>query len=113
MAALFVSRESYHYSTICDLFDVEPKGLKTWPQPRKINLVAGPRQCGKSTLIWNTISGMGPKLVYVNAWRYIEAYYPAKFYVVSLALLGEMIMDKTAVRWITPDEFADSVPKIN
>jgi len=40
---------------------------ETWPQPKKINLVIGPRQCGKSTLIWNTISGMGPKSVYINA----------------------------------------------
>jgi predicted AAA+ superfamily ATPase len=40
--------------------------MKTWPQPRKINLVAGPRQSGKSTLIWNTVSKMGPKLAYIN-----------------------------------------------
>jgi len=40
--------------------------MDTWPQPRKINLVVGPRQCGKSTLIWHTISNMGKELVYVN-----------------------------------------------
>ncbi len=43
------------------------ESMATWPQPRKINLVVGPRQCGKSTLIWHTISNMGPKVVYVNA----------------------------------------------
>jgi predicted AAA+ superfamily ATPase len=41
--------------------------IETWPQPRKINLVVGPRQCGKSTVIWNTISKMGPRAVYINA----------------------------------------------
>jgi len=40
---------------------------ETWPQQRKINLVVGPRQCGKSTLIWHTISRMGPRSVYINA----------------------------------------------
>ena len=40
--------------------------MATWPQPRKINLAVGPRQCGKSTLIWHTISNMGKELVYVN-----------------------------------------------
>lgn len=38
----------------------------TWPQSKKINLVVGPRQCGKSTLIWHTLSGMGPEVVYIN-----------------------------------------------
>lgn len=43
------------------------ESMATWPQPRKINLVVGPRQCGKSTLIWHTISNMGPDVVYINA----------------------------------------------
>ena len=38
----------------------------TWPQRRKINLVIGPRQCGKSTLIWHTLAGMPPKVIYIN-----------------------------------------------
>ncbi|MDY6839737.1 MAG: ATP-binding protein [Thermodesulfobacteriota bacterium] len=41
--------------------------LPSWPQPRKINLVVGPRQSGKSTLIWHTLSGLGPKVAYINA----------------------------------------------
>ena len=41
--------------------------LPTWPQPRKINLVVGPRQTGKSTLIWHTVSGLGPRVAYINA----------------------------------------------
>jgi hypothetical protein len=41
--------------------------METWPQSRKINLVVGPRQSGKSTLIWHTILNMGPKLAYINA----------------------------------------------
>ena len=32
---------------------------------------------------------------------------------VDLTFSTEMIMHKTAVKWITLDEFADSVPKIN
>jgi len=40
--------------------------MTTWPQPRKINLVVGPKQSGKSTLIWNTASKMGSKLAYIN-----------------------------------------------
>ena len=38
----------------------------TWPQSKKINLVIGPRQCGKSTFIWHTLSGMGLQIVYIN-----------------------------------------------
>lgn len=39
----------------------------TWPHRQKINLVIGPRQSGKSTLIWNSLSKMGPEgLVYIN-----------------------------------------------
>ena len=33
----------------------------------KVNLVVGPRQCGKSTLIWHTLSNLTPQVVYVNA----------------------------------------------
>ena len=41
---------------------------KTWPRSRKVNLVVGPRQCGKSTLIWHTISTtQEAKSVYINA----------------------------------------------
>ncbi|NQT56114.1 MAG: hypothetical protein HQ551_07785 [Desulfobacteraceae bacterium] len=50
---------------------------------------------------------MGPKSIYVNARRYIKAYYPAKFYVVSLAHRVEMITDKTEVRWQMPLEFRE------
>ena len=39
---------------------------ETWSQSQKINLVVGSRQCGKSTLIWHTVSGRGPKLAYIN-----------------------------------------------
>ena len=38
-----------------------------WPQQHKVNLVVGPRQAGKSTLIWHTLSSLGPKILYVNA----------------------------------------------
>ena len=40
--------------------------MPSWPQSRKINLVVGPRQCGKSTLIWHTGAGLGPELIYIN-----------------------------------------------
>lgn len=40
---------------------------ESWPRDRKINLVIGPRQSGKSTLIWHTLSGLNPSgLVYIN-----------------------------------------------
>jgi len=41
--------------------------MSQWPQKKKVNLVVGPRQCGKSTLIWHTLSNMTPNVVYVNA----------------------------------------------
>ncbi|MDY7033618.1 MAG: ATP-binding protein [Thermodesulfobacteriota bacterium] len=39
---------------------------ETWPQYGKVNLVIGPRQSGKSTLIWHTLSKLGPEIVYIN-----------------------------------------------
>ncbi len=40
----------------------------SWPRNGKINLVIGPRQSGKSTLIWHILSDMGPEgVVYINA----------------------------------------------
>ena len=41
--------------------------ITNWPQLNKINLVVGPRQCGKSTLIWHTLSTLEPNIVYINA----------------------------------------------
>lgn len=41
--------------------------LPLWPDPTKINLVIGPRQSGKSTLIWHTLLDRGPNAVFVNA----------------------------------------------
>lgn len=41
--------------------------LYSWPQQRKINLVIGPRQCGKSTLIWHTLSDLEHNLAYIDA----------------------------------------------
>lgn len=40
--------------------------MPSWSQS-KVNLVVGPRQCGKSTLIWHTLSNMTPNVVYINA----------------------------------------------
>jgi hypothetical protein len=40
---------------------------RNWPQQHKVNLVIGPRQAGKSTFIWHTLSSLGPKILYVNA----------------------------------------------
>jgi hypothetical protein len=40
---------------------------RNWPQQHKVNLVVGPRQAGKSTLIWHTLSRLGPEVLYVNA----------------------------------------------
>ena len=37
-----------------------------WPQRGTINLVVGPRQCGKSTLIWNTLLCDKQVPVYIN-----------------------------------------------
>lgn len=37
-----------------------------WPQTGKINIVIGPRQCGKSTLIWNTLSNLKKSTIYIN-----------------------------------------------
>lgn len=40
-----------------------------------------------------------------SARSFIGAYSPARFYMVNLNLSAEMVINKTAVRWITPLEF--------
>jgi predicted AAA+ superfamily ATPase len=37
-----------------------------WPQQHKVNLVVGPWQAGKSTLIWHTLSSLGPKISFLK-----------------------------------------------
>ncbi|MCF8078450.1 MAG: ATP-binding protein [Desulfobacterales bacterium] len=41
--------------------------LPTWHHSSKVNLVIGPRQSGKSTMIWHALSTMNPSgLIYIN-----------------------------------------------
>ena len=37
-----------------------------WPRSGKLNLVVGPRRCGKSTLIWHTLARIGKTPIYIK-----------------------------------------------
>jgi len=43
-----------------------PRELELAPDPRRVNLVVGPRQAGKSTLIWKTLERTGEPALYLN-----------------------------------------------
>lgn len=42
------------------------RDLQLMPDPRRVNLVVGPRQAGKSTLIWTTLEKRGEPALYLN-----------------------------------------------